>query len=116
MHKKYCLKKHPTDCVAGIGGSSTWHRLLQARAQTEPGIKWIISESKINFWHDYWFQKVKLREGINVPPDLQKLSVKKALSHIPQRESFCLTHFDHLIVREIHNMLKLITNMADIVV
>lgn len=70
IQHKYCFKKHLAECVKSTGGSSTWHHLLQAKYQTEPGLKWIVSEGNINFWYDQWFIEGKLGKRIDVSVDL----------------------------------------------
>ncbi|XP_042041284.1 uncharacterized protein LOC121786722 [Salvia splendens] len=59
---KYCHKASPLTARASGRCSPTWKRLLKARAQAQPHIRWVVGEGKILFWDDLWLGEVPLRE------------------------------------------------------
>lgn len=86
MFHKCCSKIHPIECVKGVGGSYTWHRMVESTDLTESSMVWIISKGNVNFWKDRWFNDQKLGKGVNIPYILQNLIVKEALVYNLRRK------------------------------
>ncbi|XP_042035137.1 uncharacterized protein LOC121781465 [Salvia splendens] len=62
MMAKYCHKASPLTAKAMGRGSPTWKRILKARAQAQPHIRWVVGEGKMLFWDDLWLGELPLRE------------------------------------------------------
>src|SRR4051812_31387255 len=56
MHAKYCSKAYPVDTTQTSASSGIWKRMLKAREDTEPHIKWIIGKGDIDTCKDRWLK------------------------------------------------------------
>lgn len=96
-----------------MGISTTWHRMMAIKEVAESAMLWLIGKGSINFWWDRWFKDFQFGDGIQVPPNLQKLTVKEALSTNFDWETFVDNHFDCSMVQEIKRMRNLLCDIED---
>lgn len=81
MKLKYASKSYPSNYISKMGCSNVWRRILKGKELAGDNIRWTVVVGSMNFWYDKWWFSHMIGDNMHVLSDLQKLTIKEALTH-----------------------------------